>query len=219
MNVEEFLQGNKSDTAEEKEITEESFELSEQEEVEVELDVQKAVVESLAADKAEQDEHIDRLENDKAALTSEVERLKKELTDTKAELEKVKAELNKAVDLISIDDKSDSSNTVSLLERNIEMPDRFAGETRDHVLEAVKEKRDRAEQEGRIRCVQLMEAVMVVNEPSGELQKKRAALVKFFNENQNILSGTVIAELEKYGISYKKGEEYLLPEEIIRRTY
>jgi chromosome segregation ATPase len=219
MNVEEFLQGNKSDTAEEKEITEESFELSEQEDVEVELDVQKAVVESLAADKAEQDEHIDRLENDKAALTSEVERLKKELTDTKAELEKVKAELNKAVDLISIDDKSDSSNTVSLLERNIEMPDRFAGETRDHVLEAVKEKRDRAEQEGRIRCVQLMEAVMVVNEPSGELQKKRAALVKFFNENQNILSGTVIAELEKYGISYKKGEEYLLPEEIIRRTY
>jgi hypothetical protein len=219
MNVEEFLQGNKSDTAEEKEITEESVELSEQEDVEVELDVQKAVVESLAADKAEQDEHIDRLENDKAALTSEVERLKKELTDTKAELEKVKAELNKAVDLISIDDKSDSSNTVSLLERNIEMPDRFAGETRDHVLEAVKEKRDRAEQEGRIRCVQLMEAVMVVNEPSGELQKKRAALVKFFNENQNILSGTVIAELEKYGISYKKGEEYLLPEEIIRRTY
>jgi hypothetical protein len=219
MNVEEFLQGNKSDTAEEKEITEESVELSEQEDVEVELDVQKAVVESLAADKAEQDEHIDRLEKDKAALTSEVERLKKELTDTKAELEKVKAELNKAVDLISIDDKSDSSNTVSLLERNIEMPDRFAGETRDHVLEAVKEKRDRAEQEGRIRCVQLMEAVMVVNEPSGELQKKRAALVKFFNENQNILSGTVIAELEKYGISYKKGEEYLLPEEIIRRTY
>ena len=219
MNVEEFLQGNKSDTAEEKEIAEESVEFSEQEDVEVELDVQKAVVESLAADKAEQDEHIDRLENDKAALTSEVERLKKELTDTKAELEKVKAELNKAVDLISIDDKSDSSNTVSLLERNIEMPDRFAGETRDHVLEAVKEKRDRAEQEGRIRCVQLMEAVMVVNEPSGELQKKRAALVKFFNENQNILSGTVIAELEKYGISYKKGEEYLLPEEIIRRTY
>jgi chromosome segregation ATPase len=219
MNVEEFLQGNKSDTAEEKEIAEESVELSEQEDVEVELDVQKAVVESLAADKAEQDEHIDRLENDKAALTSEVERLKKELTDTKAELEKVKAELNKAVDLISIDDKSDSSNTVSLLERNIEMPDRFAGETRDHVLEAVKEKRDRAEQEGRIRCVQLMEAVMVVNEPSGELQKKRAALVKFFNENQDILSGTVIAELEKYGISYKKGEEYLLPEEIIRRTY
>ena len=219
MNLEEFLQGNKSDTAEEKEITEESVELSEQEDVEVEIDVQKAVVESLAADKAEQDEHIIRLENDKAALTSEVEKLKKELTDTKAELEKVKAELNKAVDLISIDDKSDSSNTVSLLERNIEMPDRFAGETRDHVLEAVKEKRDRAEQEGRIRCVQLMEAVMVVNEPSGELQKKRAALVKFFNENQNILSGTVIAELEKYGISYKKGEEYLLPEEIIRRTY
>ena len=139
MNVEEFLQGNKSDTAEEKEITEESFELSKQEDVEVELDVQKAVVESLAADKAEQDEHINRLENDKAALTSEVEKLKKELTDTKAELEKVKAELNKAVDLISIDDKSDSSNTVSLLERNIEMPDRFAGETRDHVLEAVKD--------------------------------------------------------------------------------
>ena len=38
-------------------------------------------------------------------------------------------------------------------------------------------------------------------------------------ENANILSGPVIAELEKSGISHKNGEQYLLPDEIIKRTY
>ena len=49
--------------------------------------------------------------------------------------------------------------------------------------------------------------------------EKRAALEKFFNANANIMSGPVIAELEKCGISYKNGETYLLPGEILKRTY
>jgi hypothetical protein len=44
-------------------------------------------------------------------------------------------------------------------------------------------------------------------------------LEKFFNDNQNILSGPVIEMLERCGISYKHGEEYLLPAEILKRTY
>ena len=147
--------------------------------------------------------------------------MKRELAETKKFLADAKEELNKAIDALSVEKENayNSSNTVSILDRNFELPDRFVGETRDHVLEAVKNWRDCAEKDGRIRCAQLMEAVMVANEPSGELQKKRAALEKFFNDNQNILSGSVITELDKCGISYKNGEEYLLTSEIIRRTY
>ena len=64
-----------------------------------------------------------------------------------------------------------------------------------------------------------LESVLVANVPLGNLTKKREALKKFFAENANILSGPVIAELEKCGISHKNGDQYLLPDEIIKRTY
>jgi hypothetical protein len=106
-----------------------------------------------------------------------------------------------------------------LLERNIECEDRFPGETYDHVLEVLREARDKAEAEGRTRRAQLLESVLVANEPNGTLAKKRAELEKLFNDNANVISGVVISELEKLGISHKHGEEYLLPSEIIKRTY
>lgn len=233
MNFEEFLQTDEKIDQVENEYTESEAVIEDETDVDVELDVQKAVVESLAADKAEQDEHISRLESENSELKIQLEKLQKELEESKAALEDLnsklkesekaldntKQELEKVAEALAVSDNVTASNTVALLDRNLDLPDRFAGETRDHVLEAVREARDRAEKDGRIRCAQLLEAVMVANESSGELLKKRTALEKFFNENQNILSGTVISELEKYGISYKNGEEYLLTEEIIRRTY
>ena len=224
MNLEEFLQEDKNIVQTESEYFEQEAAEPEENDVEVELDVQKAVVESLAADKAEQDEQISRLQLESLLKANEesaavLENLKEKLKESESALDETKKELEKAVEALALNADVSVSNTVALLDRNLDLADRFAGETRDHVLEAVKEARDRAENEGRIRCAQLLEAVMVANESSGELLKKRTALEKFFNENQNILSGTVIAELEKCGISYKKGEEYLLTEEIIRRTY
>ena len=47
----------------------------------------------------------------------------------------------------------------------------------------------------------------------------KEALEKLFNENANVINGTVIEELAKLGISHKKGEEYLLASEIIKRSY
>ena len=52
-----------------------------------------------------------------------------------------------------------------------------------------------------------------------KLLKRRQALQKLFNDNGNILTGLVIEQLEKDGISHKNGETYLLPVEIIKRTY
>ena len=177
-----------------------------------ELDVQKAVVESLAADKAEQDERIVTLQRENAALKSELATLK-----TKAE--EMKAALANVGDVLAKNAETDASSKIALIDRDPELNDRFPGETRDHVLEVIREARDAAEKDGRLRRAQVLESVLVANEPVGNLQKKRAALEKFFNDNANIMSGPVIAELEKCGIPHKNGETYLLPGEILKRTY
>ena len=177
-----------------------------------ELDVQKAVVESLAADKAEQDERIVALQKENNALKSEVSGLK-------SSLEEAKAALAKVGDVLAQNAETEASSKVALIDRDPELNDRFPGETRDHVLEVIREARDAAEKDGRLRRAQVLEGVLIANEPTGKLAEKRAALEKFFNENGNIMSGPVIAELEKCGISHKNGEIYLLPGEILKRTY
>ena len=180
--------------------------------VAAELDVQKAVVESLAADKAEQDERIVTLQKENAALKSELAQLQ-------AKQEEMKAALEKVGDVLAKNTEAEGSSKIALIDRDPELDDRFPGETRDHVLEVIREARDAAERDGRLRRAQVLESVLVANEPVGKLAEKRAALEKFFNANANIMSGPVIAELEKCGISYKNGETYLLPGEILKRTY
>ena len=177
-----------------------------------ELDVQKAVVESLAADKAEQDERIVTLQKENAALKSELAKMK-------SEAEEMRTALAKVGDVLARNSETECSSKIALIDRDPELNDRFPGETRDHVLEVIREARDAAEKDGRLRRAQVLESVLVANEPVGNLQKKRIALEKFFNDNANIMSGPVIAELEKCGIPHKNGETYLLPGEILKRTY
>ena len=131
----------------------------------------------------------------------------------------MKEALDKVGDVLSKNSEGEMSNKIALLDRNIECEDRFPGETRDHVLEVIREARDRDEADGRVRRAQLLESVLVANEPNGTLAKRRAELEKLFSDNANIISGTVIEELKKLGISHKKGDEYLLASEIIKRTY
>ena len=216
MKMEEFLQ-----VEEEQKITEESAVQEETvvQDEEIELDVQKAVVESLAAEKVECDERIISLEGEKSQLAVENEQLKAKVAELENKIFEYEKELSRVGDLLSANSETESSSRVSLLDRDVELSDRFIGETREQVLEVIKEARDKAEADGRIRRAQVLEGVLVANESTGELANKRAALEKFFNDNANILSGPVIAELERCGISYKNGEEYFLPAEILRRTY
>lgn len=216
MKIEEFLQ-----VEEEQKIKEESAVQEETvvQDEEIELDVQKAVVESLAAEKVECDERIISLEGEKSQLAVENEQLKAKVAELENKIFEYEKELSRVGDLLSANSETESSSKVSLLDRDVELSDRFIGETREQVLEVIKEARDKAEADGRIRRAQVLEGVLVANESTGELANKRAALEKFFNDNANILSGPVIAELERCGISYKNGEEYFLPAEILRRTY
>ena len=179
---------------------------------EEEPDVQKAVVESLAAEKVEQDERITVLLKENATLKSKISSLQDSIEDMKASLAKVG-------DVLAANAETNLSNKLALLDRDPEIGDRFPGETRDHVLEVIREAREAAEKDGRLRRAQILESVLLANAPLGKLAKKREALQKIFSQNGNILSGPVIAELEKLGISHKNGENYLLPDEIIKRNY
>lgn len=212
-----------------------------------EVDVQKAVVESLAADKAAQDEkiaaqsaeieekdgkiaallaEIEKKDAEKAAFEGKIGSLKARIAELEAKVEPLKsklAEQNEALgkvgDVLAKNMEGVLSSKITLLERETDLPDRFDGETRDHVLEVIKEARDAAEADGRHRRAQLLEGVLVANEPSGNLAKRRMEIEKLFKDNGNIVSGAVMAELDKNGIAYKNGEEYLLPSEIVKRVY
>lgn len=185
----------------------------------VELDVQKAVVESLAADKAMQDEQIATLKKERESLNSEIEVLKGKISELECKIAELNGRLEKMDDVLVANSESPLSSKVALLDRNTELPDRFESETYDHVLEVIKEAHDKSETDGRIRRAQILESVLVANEPSGQLAKRRASIEKLFADNNNILTGQVINELDKFGIPYKEGENYLLASEIIKKTF
>ena len=226
-NFSEFI---KKDEPAEEVVTQQEEVVSEPEATE--LDVHKVVVEELAAEKAELHEKMAGQEAEFLALKTKYEKTVRELEIKSAEVFGLKSELEKATSnanalssqLAAVlakeeDQQVRNPNALALLDREIELPDRFPGETRDHVLEVIKEARDAAEKEGRLRRAQLLEGVLVANEPNGTLLKRREELKKLFLENGNILSGPVLDELKRLEISHKNGEEYLLPDEILRRTY
>ena len=227
MNFEEFLDDEPKASSAAIPVDEEASEsVTEEIVAEDSIDVQKAVVEALAADKAEQAETIAALRAENAELRRNIVELKKsilELTDraevARRQIVEQRSALEKVGDVLATNADNGLSNKVALLDRDIDIPDRFIGETRDHVLEVVREARDKAEAEGRLRRAQVLEGVLAANEPEGTLAKKRANLEKLFAYNGNIVSGPVIAELEKIGLSHKNGEDYLLPAEIIKRNY
>ena len=214
MQLNEFLE-----TAEQAHDINEVEEVNNTSDENVELDVQKAVVESLAADKAMQDEQIETLRKEKESLSSEIETLKCKISEMAGKITELSGRLEKMDDVLATNSESPLSSKVALLDRDTELPDRFESETYDHVLEVIKEARDKSEEEGRIRRAQILESVLVANEPSGNLANRRESIEKLFADNNNILTGQVINELDKLGIPYKEGENYLLASEIIKKTF
>jgi len=191
-----------------------------------ELDIQKAVVESLAEDKVKMElefselkKKVEELTAENAAISKERDAAASETESLRMELARLRGEMDRMGAALAANAEGKLSTQVTLLERDVDLPDRFEGEMRDHVIEAVREARNKAEECGRVRCAQVLEAVLVANEPTGNLEAHRAALTKLFADNQNILSGPVLEELQKLGIFHKNGENYLLPDEIIKRTY
>ena len=186
---------------------------------EEEIEIQKAVVESLAADKVKIEEEATLIRERSAALERENAALAARNAELEGEVKALKEELARSADRLARNEATPDSSKVALLERNIDLDDRFEGETRDHILEVLREARDAAEKEGRNRRAQLLEAVLLENAPVGELAARRSALEKLFADNGNIVNGEVMRQLTKLTIQYREGETYLLPSEILKRIY
>ena len=184
-----------------------------------ELDVQRTVVEALAAEKAELADQFAVLRNRAENLDRENKSLKEQINVLRAEKEEFRSALERMSSLLLKNSDRPESSQISLIDRDVNIDDRFPGETRDHVLEILREARDNAEKEGRRRRAQLLEAVLVANEPVGELKSRREKLEKVFEANGNIINGPVLEALEKSGISHKEGDNYLLAAEILKRNY
>lgn len=188
-------------------------------EPEEEIEIQKAVVESLAADKVKIEEEATLARERSAALEREKAALAARIAALEGEVKALKEEIAHMADRLARNEETPASSKVALLERNVDLDDRFEGETRDHVLEVLREARDAAEKEGRNRRAQILEAVLLENAPVGELAARRAALEKLFADNGNIVNGEVMRQLTKLTIQYRDGETYLLPSEILKRIY
>lgn len=216
MKFEEFLQDKTSQGGEPSSAP---YEPSSSPEPEEEIEIQKAVVESLAADKVKIEEEASLARERSAALEREKATLAARVAALEVEVASLKAELARSADRLARNEETPASSKVALLERNVDLDDRFEGETRDHVLEVLREARDAAEKEGRNRRAQILEAVLLENAPVGELAARRAALEKLFADNGNIVNGEVMRQLTKLTIQYRDGETYLLPSEILKRIY
>ena len=216
MKFEEFLQDKTSQGGEPSRAP---YEPSSSPEPEEEIEIQKAVVESLAADKVKIEEEASLARERSAALEREKAALAARVAALEGEVASLKAELDRSADRLARNEVTPDSSKVALLERNVDLDDRFEGETRDHVLEVLREARDAAEKEGRNRRAQILEAVLLENAPVGELAARRAALEKLFAANGNIVNGEVMRQLTKLTIQYRDGETYLLPPEILKRIY
>ena len=100
------------------------------------------------------------------------------------------------------------SANIALLDKPRELAEKFAGEIREHVVETLAEAYRAAEAGGRDRRARVLEAVLVTNPPTGELEQRRAAVKQIVKEAGSTLDTAALAALEKLGFRYISGNKH-----------
>lgn len=96
----------------------------------------------------------------------------------------------------------------SLLDAPTPFSEKFPGEIREHVVEALSAAYDAAEAGGRDRRARILEAVLCANPPSGELECRREAVKQIVKDAGSALDNAALAELEKLGFRYISGNKH-----------
>ena len=84
----------------------------------------------------------------------------------------------------------------------------FNGEVREHVLAALSEAQDAAGQSGRERRAKVLEDVLAVNVPAGELERRRAELKQIIKDTGSFIDARAISALEKIGFKCVSGNKH-----------
>ena len=193
-----------------------------------ELEERQAVIDALALDAAEAKESLEQaqeeLKQERARADEELENLKEELDQTKAALEaersapKVDAALQEEMaakdreiarlqELLVEAQRTSLSSTV-LLDKPDGVSEKFTGEVREHLLEALADAQRAADAGGRDRRARILEAILCANACSGELARRRTEVKQVMKDAGSFIDDATIAALEKLGFRYISGSNH-----------
>ncbi len=189
-----------------------------------EIEIQKAATESIAAELAALRQELESyrvdcelLEADKATLEREKSQLAEQLDaerdkpatvvpDLDALAEKDR-EINSLKSLLA-EAQRDVRLHDSLLDAPIPFSEKFEGEVREHVVEALADARKTAEAGGRERRERILEAVLGANAATGELDRRRELVKQILKDADSKLDNAALAELEKLGFRHVSGKNH-----------
>ncbi len=193
-----------------------------------ELEERQAVIDALALDAAEAKESLGRaleeLKQAEARADEELVKLKEELDQTKAALEAERSapkvdpalqgemaakdrEIARLQALLVEAQRTSLSSTV-LLDKPDGISEKFTGEVREHLLEALADAQRAADAGGRDRRARILEAILCANACSGELARRRDEVKQIMKDAGAYIDDSTIAALEKLGFRYVSGANH-----------
>ena len=208
---------------------------AERESLEAELAEKQAVIDALALDAAEAKESLaraqeelkqaqDELAQARARADGELEKLKEKLNQTKDALEEERSapkvddalmeevatkdrEIARLQALLVEAQRTALSSTV-LLDKPEGISEKFTGEVREHLLEAIADAQRAADAGGRDRRARILEAILCANVRTGELARRRDEVKQVMKDAGSFIDNATIASLEKLGFRYISGSNH-----------
>ena len=193
-----------------------------------ELEERQAVIDALALDAAEARESLaqaqEKLKQAEARADEGLAKLKEELDQTKAALEAERSapkvdtalqeemaakdrEIARLQELLVEAQRTSLSSTV-LLDKPDGVSEKFTGEVREHLLEALADAQRAADAGGRDRRARILEAILCANACTGELARRRAEVKQVMKDAGSFIDDATIAALEKLGFRYVSGSNH-----------
>ena len=174
------------------------------------LEEKQAVIDALALDAAETKELLEQaqeeLKQTKAELDAERSApkmdpaLQEEVAAKDREIARLQALLVEA-------QRTSLSSTV-LLDKPDGVSEKFTGEVREHLLEALADAQRAADAGGRDRRARILEAILCANACSGELARRRDEVKQVMKDAGSFIDDATIAALEKLGFRYISGANH-----------
>jgi hypothetical protein len=200
-----------------------------------ELEERQAVIDALALDAAEAKESLARAQGELkqaqeklaqagAKADEELAKVKDELDQTKTALEAERSapkvdnalqeemaakdrEIARLQALLVEAQRTSLSSTV-LLDKPEGISEKFTGEIREHLLEALADAQRAADAGGRDRRARILEAILCANACTGELARRRAEVKQVMKDAGSFIDDATIAALEKLGFRYISGSNH-----------
>ncbi len=157
---------------------------------------------ALRQDAASLRQEIETLKAERAALQQKLAQPPEALAALQQDCDRLRNELARAQSL-----QAAPVSTV-LIDKPAELAEKFKGEIREHVVEALTAAYQAAEAAGRDRRARILEAVLATNPPTGELESRREEVKQIVKEAGSKLDDTAIAALEKLGFRYVSGNKH-----------